>query len=273
MKTPATIASTPLLERLRQSGRVEEFIQAATTQARVRARRRRRVRHAAVAVLAVAAFLGWAVPYYRSTDTLTTVAAQRTSVVLADGSQAELNANTELFADFRYGRRTIVLRRGEAFFSVAADTAHPFLVRTAAGTVRVTGTKFNVRTADASAEVTLLEGRVAFERDERVTPLLPGQQLEAATATVRDLAPEDLASLTAWRTGQLALKGLSLSEVVQRLAAYHGCQIDCAPEVAGLWPGGSFALDDFAGFIEAMETTLPVRVLHRGDRRYTVVPR
>lgn len=279
MNTPAPVPATPLLERVRQSGRVEELIQAATERARVRGRRRRRIRTAALGVLAIAGLLGWSVPYVRSTDTLATAAARRTAVVLADGSQAELNANTELFADFRYGRRTVTLRQGEAFFSVATDAAHPFLVKTHAGTVRVTGTKFNVRLADRGAEVTLLEGAVSFSPDPQASglksqvSLVPGQQLDAASATVRTLSPEDLSDLTAWRQGRLALRGLTLDEVVQRLAAYHGCEIDCAPGVAGLRPGGNFALDDFTGFIEAMEATLPVRVLHRGDRRYTVVPR
>ena len=306
MNTPAPVPATPLLERVRQSGRVEELIQAATERARVRGRRRRRIRTAALGVLAISGLLGWSIPYVRSTDTLATAAARRTAVVLADGSQAELNANTELFADFRYGRRTVTLRQGEAFFSVATDAAHPFLVKTHAGTVRVTGTKFNVRLADRGAEVTLLEGSVSVEeagrrkREEggsnpetnserrtsnselrtpiseaRSIALSPGQQLTIADGhfDLRTLSPADLSDLTAWRQGRLALRGLTLDEVVQRLAAYHGCEIDCAPEVAGLRPGGNFALDDFTGFIEAMEATLPVRVLHRGDRRYTVVLR
>lgn len=272
LKPPlATSAPRPLIERLQQADRVDEFIRAANAKAKDRARRRGRIRTVSLGVCVLAGFLAWAIPHTRGTKTFTTPAAQRTSVVLADGSQAELNANTELFADFRYGRRMLVLTRGEAFFSVASDPTHPFLVKAGAGTVRVIGTQFNVRRTSSETEVTLVAGRVAVEAGAHVTTLESGQQL--GSTGLRTLSAEELEGLTAWRQGRLALRGLTLKQVVEHLSAYHGREITCAPEVAELRPGGSFALDDFPGFIEGLEGTLPIRVIDRGGHRYSVVPR
>ena len=75
---------------------------------------------AAAGIAAVLTFsVGWLVPYFRDTQTVTTVAAQRSTLSLQDGTRAELNAQTELFTDFRGGRRLVRLAKGEAFFSVA----------------------------------------------------------------------------------------------------------------------------------------------------------
>ena len=60
-------------------------------------------------------------------------------------------------AEERLERHRVAHRRtlaaGEAFFQVAKDSARPFFVETAAGSVRVTGTQFNVRTAPAGQPV------------------------------------------------------------------------------------------------------------------------
>lgn len=256
----------PLYDWPRESGQVAAVL--ANMEAKLAARRRGRIRMggSAAAILIVAL---WAVPYFRSTSEISTPAAQRSSVALADGSTAELNARTSLKTDFRYGRRTIQLTAGEAFFSVAKDLNHPFVVVTSTGTVRVLGTQFNVRLDEkGAAEITLLEGSVAFDDDTASTTLKPGDQLRSNR--VRPLTSAELDRVTSWRTGQLMLDHLTLVEAAARFGAYHGKQIDVAPDVAALRLGGTCPLDDLPGFFEFIRESAKVRVLMRREGVYLI---
>lgn len=103
--------------------------------------------------------------------------------------------------------------------------------------------------------------------------LLPGQQLTITDPTVRDLTPAELENALAWRTGRLALDGLTLAEAAARLAAYHGIRIEVAPEVAGLRPGGTYTVENLDNFLRAFENALTVKVLPRGDGSYRIIAR
>jgi transmembrane sensor len=222
------------------------------------------------AALAVAAL--WVVPYFRDIQTVATVAAQRSTLSLPDGSRTDLNAQTTLYTDFRHGRRYVRLEKGEAYFSVAKDKEHPFAVETPGGTVRVTGTEFNVRLApDGHPEVTLLEGAVAFENAAARMQLVPGQQI-STTGDLRQLSATELDNVIAWREGRIVLTGLTLGEAAARFASFHGKTITVAPEVASLQMGGSYSLDDLPGFFDALsDERFALHVMHRDADNYAIV--
>ena len=273
----AIAAERTLLDWPRESGQAAQFRERVEIHVKTRRRRRRTIRTtAALSVVAVFVLL-WGIPVLRDTSTVDTPAAHRQTLALADGSHAELNARTQLHTDFRYSRRVVRLDKGEAFFSVAKDPAHPFIVETPAGTVRVTGTQFNVRlTENYQAEVTLLEGSVevqpsASSSKHPTTHLAPGQQFDSHRQGVRMLSGAELDSVVAWRQGQLSFDGLTLAEAVARIGAYHGVKITVAPEITGLEPGGTFALDDLSAVLRALESTLSVQVLRNDDGSYRVV--
>lgn len=223
------------------------------------------------AVLAVTAF--WAVPYYRDTQTVATVIAQRSTLTLPDGSRTDLNAQTVLHTDFRRGRRFVRIEKGEAYFSVAKDQAHPFLVETPGGTVRVTGTEFNVRLAGNRPEVTLLEGSVGFENAAALVKLVPGDQL-SSDGELRRLSASEMETVTAWRQGRIVLNGLTLREAAARFAAYHGKNIMVAPEISELQLGGSCSIDDLPGFFDSLTAdTLALRVQRPQEGHFAIVRR
>ncbi len=257
----------------REAGLSEEFL--AKVDLRLRWRRRRRI--AGTASLAILVFFVafWGVPYVRDTATVATVAAQRHTHALTDGSSAELNAGSSLHVDFRHGQRMVQLTQGEAFFSVAKDTARPFFVKTSAGTIRVTGTQFNVRVSGTGAvEVTLMEGSVTIQHASRDSEnLVPGQQLVLgpAGANLRALPPDALENVVAWRRGRIALDGLTLAQAAERMGAFHGQKIAVAPDIAGLHPGGVIPLNDLKGFFSGLETALAVQVLPVSDGSFRIV--
>lgn len=199
-----------------------------------------------------------------------TKTGERHLATLEDGSRVELNALTSLSVAFRAGERHVRLARGEALFTVAKDAARPFVVETPAGTVRVTGTVFNVRAAerahDARVEVTVLEGRVQVHADDGGavdTALAPDTQavLAAGSVAVRSLGQAGAQAVVAWRQGQAVFEDTPLAEVVERFAAYHARAITVDPGAADLRLGGRYSLDDLDGLFDAVERVLPARVL------------
>jgi transmembrane sensor len=192
-------------------------------------------------------------------------------VELPDGTRAQLNAATRLHTDFRRGQRVVRLEQGEAYFSVVKDAAHPFRVETAGGTVTVLGTQFNVRLLPGGAvEVTLFEGGVDFERAQTHVRLSPGQQI-SESGPARVLSEGELAAVAAWRDGRIRLNGLTLAGAAARFATFHGKQIAVAPDAASIEMGGSYSLDDLAGFFDTLSgEALGLRVVRIDADHYTI---
>lgn len=116
---------------------------------------------------------GWytAVPSASNTGTTNTDATNSyatnpgeiQSLALADGSTVWLSGDSRLRVDLSGPQRQVWLDRGEAFFKVAHDAGHPFVVEAAAKRIVVTGTEFDVRRAGAEVDVSVTEGHVKVE--------------------------------------------------------------------------------------------------------------
>lgn len=226
----------------------------------------------ALSAAAAVALVFWlARPPATQVERLASSVGQRQSVTLADGTRVELNAHTNLLVDLGAKERRVRLADGEAFFSVSKDAARPFIIETPGGSVRVTGTQFNVRAeANSPLEVTVLEGSVqvrpgesAVGRDAAPIALIAGDKLSVGPGeiAVRTLTSKDLNNALAWRQGQIVFVGTPLREALSRFARYHGRGITATADVADLRVGGRFALDDLDGFFSGLEEILPeVRV-------------
>lgn len=223
----------------------------------------------ALGAAAVVATLLWLGRPRTEFASMATTVAQRQTLTLADGSRAELNAQTSLQIEMGPTERRVRLASGEAYFTVTKDKARPFIVETPAGAVRVTGTVFDVRAETTTAlEVLVVEGSVQVRPAESAghpvqpTLLAPREKLSAGPdgVTVRTLSPKVVDDELAWRNGQVVFAGVPLSEALARFARYHGRGLVAAPEVAHLAVGGRYSLDDLDGFLAALEAFLPVRV-------------
>lgn len=100
-------------------------------------------------------------------------------IVLSDGTQVWLNSVSSLRFPFLFlGKTREVYLTGEAFFKVAKNASHPFIVHTGQTEVKVLGTEFNVNTYKANETVTsLVEGSVSTSGlDKQKMLLQPGYQ-------------------------------------------------------------------------------------------------
>lgn len=237
---------------------------------------------AALTAAAAVALVFWLVQPKQQFGNVATPAAQRQTLTLADGTKVELNAQTNIQIEIDGKGRKVRLATGEAFFAVHKDPSRPFIVETPNGSVRVTGTKFDVRTENASVlEVTVLEGSVQAHpgnsSDQPAAPVMlkAGDNLLASSGPLQrhNLSEAELDAALAWRQGQIVLKDMPLREVLSRFARYHGRGIAAAPDVAELSVGGRFSLDDLDGFFGSLETALPVKVVRSLNGTVQVVSR
>src|SRR5204863_1747502 len=94
------------------------------------------------------------------TQSFATATAEHRSVTLADGSTLDLNAGTRLTVTLGVRERRVVMAEGEAVFDVAPDKSRPFLIAAGDRTVRVVGTRFDVRRRAGRLSVTVERGLV-----------------------------------------------------------------------------------------------------------------
>lgn len=212
-------------------------------------------------------------------------------VVLADGSVVELNANTEVRVDFAERERRVALVNGEAHFTVAHDTARPFIVSAGGVAVRAVGTAFNVRLATRAVEVLVTEGKVSLsETGASVhvpSPGLPGAvgptlltaneralivsaPLKTAAAPpvpiVEKVAPEALREALSWQERKLVFAETPLRDVVAQFNRRNRLQVVLGDAALVERPvGGTFAADNVEGFIRLLENSGTIRVERHGE--------
>lgn len=198
-----------------------------------------------------------------------TAVGERSRILLGDGSQIVLNTDSAMAVELTLDSRRIRFFRGEAWFDVASDPARPFTVDTPSGTVRVTGTRFNVRIEDGGVWVGLAEGRITLRpndaSDTGSVALAPGQRAQLSGSGVSRRAQFDMAAVTAWMHGQIVFYDAPLARVVDELNRYRSGRIVILDdELESLRVSGVFQTDDADAALAAIAATLPVHITRIG---------
>lgn len=243
----------------------------------VLARRRRLQQALAASVVAVAAGLGWFGWQQHQLNyqgQLQTGLGERRQLELPDGSHLELNGRTRLHVNFSAGQRDIRLEQGEVMFSVAHDTARPFVVSTGNGKVTVTGTRFDVRHDSAQTRVAVEQGSVRVQGQGAAQALLSaglGSHIDSHGAVAAPYAV-DAAALTAWRSGKLVFNDAPLGEVVRDVSRYRERPLHVAPgKAAALRLSSSFSTDDTDALLRALPSILPVAITTHADGSQEII--
>jgi transmembrane sensor len=109
-----------------------------------------------------------------------------------------------------------------------------------------------------------------------VRALSAGQALSTASAdySVTPVTPAQLSSELAWREGAIVFDGEPLSEAIAEIERYTDARIIVSDaRTAALPVGGRFRTDDLAGFIDGLQTALPVVIRRTPDGLVHVDPR
>ena len=153
---------------------------------------------------------------------------------LEDGTQVWMQDGTELqYAVGAGSEERIVRIDGEAYFDVAHDEAHPFVVKTENLSVRVLGTAFNVRAhaADPLTEVVLERGSVRLQTPEgyNLVRLHPNQRA-VFDAAKDDIEVEEIYAehFVTERYNLVAMKNATIGEIIARIESNYGVRIRIA---------------------------------------------
>jgi transmembrane sensor len=217
----------------------------------------------AAAGLAVTALYG-----LRTRETVyATPVGGREVIALSDGSQVELNTDTQLRVSADKEHRTVTLDRGEAYFQIRHDASHPFAVNVLGHRVTDLGTKFVVSTDANRVEVSLVEGRARFDAADGTQThsavLVPGDVVVATpnAMTVTKKPEASLADQLAWRQGLLIFNDTTLAEVAAQFNRYNSKKLVIADSAtARLAIMGKFPVNDVDLFGRVAKAVLGVRV-------------
>lgn len=152
--------------------------------------------------------------------------AQAKEVKLPDGTTVWLAANSSLEYASNFGeQRDVNLNNGQAFFEVARDEKHPFIITTDNGEIEVLGTAFNVAAFGDSTVVSVEHGLVALRSKVGEIQLTKG---ESASSSNNGLSEKSDASINylSWKTGNFNFKDTRLDKVVIELNQYYNNQIE-----------------------------------------------
>lgn len=159
-------------------------------------------------------------------NTLRTLHGMECHIVLSDGTKVHLNAESQLTYPICFSKKERVVRvEGEAYFDVAPDKKHPFIVQTPHTSIRVTGTSFNVRAyADEKTEsTTLISGTVNINNGNKNFELIPNQHFiydkSSGNSTVANVNTE---LYTSWESGSFIFKNIPLENVMSYLSKWYG---------------------------------------------------
>lgn len=151
-------------------------------------------------------------------------------LTLADGTQVWLNAESSLQypETFEGKEQRVVYLKGEAYFEVAKDSLHPFLVKTDALETRVLGTAFNVRAYSSDdTQVTLVEGSVKVsDKHHHELQLQPGEHATVRKGSaLKSAQVEEASAYRSWADGQFYFDDVELVEIMRELGRWYNVDI------------------------------------------------
>lgn len=161
--------------------------------------------------------------------TLSTPQGKNFKVVLSDGTEVWMNAESRLHYPDRFsGDERMVELEGEAYFHVTNNPKQPFIVKTKTATTRVLGTKFNFKAYDyENTHVTLIEGSVAVTEPSSQQQILlhPGEDIQIDTEHRITVSPVDIRCFTAWCEGYFYFKDVELSEIMRSIGRWYNLTV------------------------------------------------
>ncbi len=201
---------------------------------------------------------------------ITTPRGKVQTIILTDGTRVLLNNESRLQFPTRFtGDTRTVLVEGEAYFTVAKDASHPFIVRSRDISTTALGTKFNVKAyKDKAIHITLVDGSVRVtDGNNQEVILKPGEDV----STVNDklvIADADTKTYKQWEEGYFYYDNVPLIDVLIELGRWYNVNIELQNRKLMSYRL-HFIADRNASIDDALERLNEFRYLHaerKGDK-------
>lgn len=171
-------------------------------------------------------------------NTLTTSRGEQIQVRLQDGTLVFLNTESTIKypINFINTKERKVDFSGEAYFEVAEDKKHPFIIHTKNDfglkqQIKVLGTSFNIQSypEEASIFTTLLKGSVSVAISsqnaiQKTVKLIPGEQSVAnkESLIVKNPIVDDV---VAWKNGYFMFDNETLENIMKKVARWYNVKV------------------------------------------------
>jgi transmembrane sensor len=175
--------------------------------------------------------------------------AEVRTVRLEDGSTVSLSAGSAIDVAYSGQERRVRLLRGEAYFEVRRDPAHPFRVAARDVTTTVLGTGFEVSLKDEGPVVAVRHGLVRVDYPGSVPPvsenLAAGQRISLLWAGGSERGQVRPEKIAAWTQRKLIVSDRPVSEVIDDLRPwYSGVILTTGARLGSERVTGVYNLDD-----------------------------
>jgi len=169
--------------------------------------------------------------------TLVVPSAKDYKLKLSDGTQVWLNAASSIRfpSSFSSNKREVYLK-GEAYFQVAKDVKHEFIVHTDYADIQVHGTSFNVNAYNvASFATALVEGSVSAKKDQISLTLKAGQEATLERNNQFTVREFDASEVLGWMKGTYFFHNKSIQEIAPVISRLFNVKVNLEnAHVAGL---------------------------------------
>ncbi len=146
-------------------------------------------------------------------------------IILADGTHVWVNSLSTLEFPTQFtGKERRIRLTGEAYFNVAPNSAHPFIIECGDKELKVLGTTFNINDYNGKFVTTLETGKVAIKIGHETYCLKPSMQLCAENDQII-LQEVNTKEFTAWKDGLFVFKKQQLKDVLEILSRWYNIEI------------------------------------------------
>ncbi|MBN1414632.1 MAG: FecR family protein [Bacteroidales bacterium] len=220
---------------------------------------------------------------------------EKSQLILADGTKVWVNSESRLTYPIRFkGRERKVMLEGEAYFDVAKAKDSEFIVFTQNVSVKVLGTKFNVKSypKDRTIETTVVEGLVRVEdkvEQVRFSPIVlksaermifqkditkkgdvnTNDEIQHNTIQKSTPVPQNeitinhvnTENITCWKDHLLVFDNETLEEIALKMSRWYKVQVDILdPELKTYRYTGKFINNESLDqVLEAINLTTPIQ--------------
>lgn len=206
-------------------------------------------------------------------NTISTPNGGEWQIRLPDGSTVWLNAASSIQYSLNIGnaKQRIVKLDGEAYFEVAKDKLHPFIVETDKQSVEVLGTHFNINSYqdEIVTKTTLLEGsvKVLHKSTNESEILKPGDQSIVSLSGI-DVKEVDVDEAVAWKDGYFKFNNEKQVSILRKIARWYNVEIEYAdPEAKEVMYYGTVSrFEKISKVLRKFEQTGEVRFDIKGSK-------
>jgi transmembrane sensor len=193
-------------------------------------------------------------------------------LTLSDGTMVWLNAASQLdFPAHFTGTNRQVKLKGEAFFKVAKDKTHPFIVESKGQQVKVLGTEFNINsyTDEQFTKTTLVSGSIQITGTGNNFLLKPGQQARLDAEGTLTVAQIDTTLALAWKNDKFLFEDNDIQSVMRMVQRWYNVEVIYSGPRPDVTFGGKISrYNSVSSVLHVLETTGGVHFKTRGNKIY-----